>query len=191
MKNKAIPVWLLKFDRGMFRVMKGVSYVGGFAVIVVMLMSLIDVILAKLFHSALPSATEWVTYLNILIVYPPFAYVQLERGHTRVDLFEGKMSHAVSKTIRIISLLLATAVMAFLTQRGYVVTMSKFLSGESSSVDAFAKMSFKIWIFGVVYTVGCGLGTISFLWSVVREFIGLSIYEPKGQEGTGDKEVSE
>ena len=189
MRKKATPAWLIKLDRGMMNTMKYVSYAGGVAVILVMLISLVDVVLAKVFHTALPSATEWVTYLNILIVFPPFAYVQLERGHTKVDLFEGKMSSGLSMFIRVVSLLLAAAVMAFLTWRGGVVTMEKFLSGERSSVDAMAKMAFDIWIFGVVYTIGCGLGTISFLWSVVREFIGLSIFEPKAK-GEGEEEVS-
>ncbi len=191
MKKKAVPAWLQKCDRGMLKIMKWISYAGGFAVIVVMLMSLIDVILAKFFHSALPNATEWVTYLNILIVFPPFAYVQLERGHTKVDLFDGKIPHAMEKAIRVFSLILATAVMAFLTQRGYVVTVEKFLSGESSSVDAMAKFAFKTWIFGAVYTVGCGLGTIAFLWSVIREFTGLSIFEENHAEMINGEEVSE
>lgn len=190
MKNRPVPIWLQHVDQTMLKIMKWVSYAGGFAVILVMLISLVDVILAKLFRTALPNATEWVTYLNILIVFPPFAYVQLERGHTKVDLFDGKLPHVTEKTIRVISLLLATAIMAFLTQRGWVVTMAKFASGESSSVDATAKMAFKIWIFGVVYTVGCGLGTIAFAWSVVREFMGLSIFEKKPVDHDGE-EVSE
>lgn len=189
-RNKPVPEWLKRFDQAMLKIMKLVSYAGGFAVILVMLISLVDVVLAKFFRTALPNATEWVTYLNILIVFPPFAYVQLERGHTKVDLFDGKLPHVTEKTIRVISLLLATAVMAFLTQRGWVVTMAKYASGESSSVDATAKMAFKIWIFGVVYTIGCGLGTIAFAWSVLREFIGLSIFEKKTAETDGG-EVSE
>ena len=187
MTKKPVPTWLKQLDRGMLNLMKYISYAGGFAVIVVMLISLVDVILAKIFHTALPSATEWVTYLNILIVYPPLAYVQLERGHTKVDLFEGKMPRLPQKVIRVISLLLATAVFAFLTWRGYAVTVAKFASGERSSVDAMAKLAFKTWIFGAIYTAGCGLGTISFLWSVIREFIGLSIFEPKADDENGEE----
>lgn len=189
MRRNTVSPRLQKIDDTMMRIMKWVSYAGGFAVIAVMLISLVDVILAKFFRSALPNATEWVTYLNILIVYPPLAYVQLERGHTKVDLFEGHIAHRTEKVIRIISLILATAVMAFLTWRGFAVTAAKLASGESSSVDAMAKLAFKVWIFGAVYTVGCGLGTVSFFWSVIREFTGLSIFEKKtddtdSEEGT-------
>ena len=185
MKKKTAPAWLLKIDRGYTKGMKLLSYIGGGAVMLVMLISIVDVLLAKFFHSALPSATEWVTYLNIVIVFCPFAYVQLVRGHTKVDLLDGKIPHWLSKGIRVFSHILAVGVMGFLTWRGWVVLLQKIASGESSSVDVFAKMAFKIWPFALIFTVGCALGTLAFLWSIVREFTGLSIFEPQEDEAEG------
>lgn len=176
-EKKSVSPAFAKADKVIFKISKYISYAGGVAVCAIMLIAVIDVILAKFFKTALPSATEWITYLNVLIVFPPLAYVQLERGHTNVELFNNKFPPLVLKIIRICSLVLATAVMAFLAWLGFKMTVAKFLSGESSSSDAFAVMAFKIWIFGAVYTVGSGLCALSFLWSLVREFTGLSIFE--------------
>ena len=176
-EKKRVSPALAKADKTIFKISKWISYAGGVAVCAIMLIAVIDVILAKFFKSALPSATEWITYLNVLIVFPPLAYVQLERGHTNVELFNRTFPPLVLKIIRICSLILAAAVMVFLAWLGFKMTVAKFISGESSSSDAFAVLAFKIWIFGAVYTVGCGLCALSFLWSLVREFAGLSILD--------------
>jgi TRAP-type C4-dicarboxylate transport system permease small subunit len=184
MRGKKVPApWLKRADSIVFRGCRIFSYLGGAAVIAAMLIAVIDVILARFSHSALPSATEWITYLNIVMVFPPLAYVELERGHTQVDLFEERMPPGVTKAIRVLALILAVAVMAFLTWRGGALTAQKFLTGESSSPDAFARMAFQIWIFGAVFTVGCGMGAFSFLWTIVREFTGMSIFERKPDNG--------
>lgn len=173
-----------KADHIIFTISKACSYAGGAAVIVVMLVAVIDVILAKLVKISFPSATEWITYLNILIVFAPLAFVELERGHTRVDLLEGRTHPVVLKSIHIFSLLLSMAVFGFMTYCGIRLVLSQISTGERSSSDAFAKLAFDMWIFGLIYTVGCGLATLSFVWSLVREFLGLSIF---GRSSTEEK----
>ncbi|MCD7817870.1 MAG: TRAP transporter small permease, partial [Lachnospiraceae bacterium] len=153
----------------------------------VMVIAVVDIIMAKIFQAALPSATEWITYLNVLIVYPALAYVQLARGHTRVDMFDKIFPPIVKKIIRILSFILAVAVMAFLTWRGACLTITKLATHESSSMDASAIFAFQIWVFSAIYTIGCGLCTLSFVWSILREFMGLSIFEKKIEEKKEDK----
>lgn len=174
--KSTFPRGLLKFDRAAFKVSKWCSWAGGVAVIIVMLVSVIDVIMAKIFKASFPSATEWVTYLNILIVYAPLAYVELERGHTQVDILSGRVPKAVTKGIRIFSLFLSVAVFGFLTYTGTKLLLKQIASGESSSADAFAILAFPLWLFGAIYTLGCLLATISFILTIIREFTGINAH---------------
>ncbi len=195
MREKKSPrSGLMKADRVVFKLSKYCSYAGGVAVVMVMLVAVIDVVLAKFFKMSFPSATEWITYLNVLIVFAPLAYVELARGHTRVDLLGEKSPPAVSKIIRIFALLLSAVVFGYLTYCGVKLVRNQFITGTSSSSDAFAKLAFDLWIFGVIYTLGCALATLSFLWALLREFTGIGAHQPDkhddgAQSGSGGEEA--
>ncbi len=176
------PSGLKKADTVAVNITKYFSYLGGVAVGVAMLISVIDIILIKIFNSSFPSAHEWVTYLNIMMVFPALAYVELDRGHIAVNFMDNIFPDGLRKGIRIFSRLLAVALMGFITYRGAVLTMDKFASGESSSANAFAVLSFKTWTFAALYTVSCGLFTLSFVWTLVREFTGMSILDTKQED---------
>lgn len=168
---------LKKADRAAFKITEYISWVGGVAVGLAMLISVVDIILIKVFSSALPSAHEWVTYLNVAMVFPPLAFVELERGHTDVRLFDHVFHPVVTRIIRIFSLVLATAVMGFLAWRGFAVVANMYQSGEMSSTYAFQKLAFKIWPFALIYAIGNLFCCLSFAWTLVRVLTGMSIFQ--------------
>lgn len=167
---------LKKADRAICKVMECTSWVGGAAVALAMLISVADVILIKVFGSAFPSAHEWVTYLNIAMIFPALAFVELDRGHTDVRLFDHVFPPIVTRIIRVFSLVLATAVMAFLTWRGFTYMMTLMKTGEMSSTYVFQKLAFPLWPFALIYSVGCLLCCIAFAWTVVRVCTGMSVF---------------
>lgn len=88
MKKKPSPA-LVKADGIVYKALKYFSYLSGIAVLAIMLLAFADVISSKVFGKAIPSATEWITYLNVVVVLPTLAYIQLDTGHINVELFSG------------------------------------------------------------------------------------------------------
>jgi len=180
---------LRKADKTVFNISKYFSYLGGFAVILALLMSVIDIVLVKVFSSSLPSTNEWVTYLNLAMIFPGLAYVELERGHTDVRLFDNKFPPIVTRIIRIFSLLLAAGVMLFLTWRGFICFQTFLKNGDMSSTNAFQPLAFKIWIFALVYFLGNLACFLSFVWTIVRVVTDMSIFNDPPLKGRRAKNV--
>lgn len=176
MQEKTRRSGLKKADRAVFKITEWASWIGGIAVGLAMLISVVDVILIKVFGSAFPSAHEWVTYLNIAMIFPALAFVEMDRGHTDVRLFDHVFPPIVTRIIRIFSLVLATAVMAFLTWRGFSYMLTLMETGEMSSTYAFQKLMFPLWPFALIYALGSGLCCIAFAWTTVRVCTGMSVF---------------
>lgn len=180
---------LKKIDHRLFKVTEYASWIGGIAVGLAMLISVVDIILIKVFGSAFPSAHEWVTYLNIVMIFPALAFVELERGHTDVRLFDDVFPPIVTRIIRIFSLVLATLVMGFLAWRGFAVMINMYRTGEMSSTYAFQLLRFPIWPFAVIYALGNVLCCIAFAWTIVRVVCGMSVFgdPPLKKEAKNDE----
>lgn len=161
-----------KADKNVLKWSEYCGYAGAAAVLVIMVIGVVDVILSKTIKSSVPSGNEWITYLNVLIVYAPLAYVQLSRGHVQVDLIREKIPPSGQKAVRIFSLVFSLIVFLLLFYCGIKLMSNQISSGQRSSSDALAKGAFDLWIFGAIYTVGCAMAAFSFLWCIIREFFG-------------------
>lgn len=185
MRNSSKIARLEKIDEWLLRVSRWISYLVGVALLAIMILAFLDIIAAKFFNSMIPSATEWITYLNVVAVFPAVAYVQLSRGHTNVEFLNEYLPKPVQKGIRIFSDILGAVVSGLVAWRAYVQTANKYASHEMSSSSALAKGSFPIWPFALVLAIGMTLLAIAFLWCVVREVYN---FGPKVQaENSGEK----
>ncbi len=158
-------------DRVVLRVSRCISYIVGAAILIIMLLALLNVITSKLFKFSIPSATEWITYLNILAVFPAVAFVQLDRGHTRVDLLDHLMPGAGKKIIEVFSDLLGAGVCVLLSWRAFVLFEDQLRMGTMSSSSALTKGAFPLWPFSLALGLFCALWMLTFLWSILRCFI--------------------
>ena len=167
-EGKAPSPALVRFDNGMFNVMKWISYVSAVCLLVVTLLSTADVIAAKFFNSGITNATEIVTYLNIPVVFLSTAFVQLERGHTHIDLIYIHFPMWAQKLIHTVGNTLGVCLSAFIGYRAVILTVQKFstVAKSSSAMNAFV-----IWPFVALIALGFVLLAVAFLWSLVREFV--------------------
>lgn len=167
-ENDAPQTRFERTDRVVFRVTKWISYLVGAAILAIMLLALVNVLVSKIFKFSVPSSTEWITYLNILAVFPAVAFVQLDRGHTRVDLFDNKFPPLVQKIIEIFSDLVGMGVCALISWRTFILFEDHLQKGTMSSSSALTKGAFPLWPFSLMLSVFCALWFLTFGWSIVR-----------------------
>ena len=161
-----------KIDRVVHACVKYVSYLGALALIVIALMATIDVIATKVFQHPIRNITELVTYLNVPVVFFCIGFVQLDHGHTHIDLIYRHFPLVFHKIIHIIGYVIGAAVGGFAGWRGMVMTLQKF----SSMSYASGPTSFLIWPFVLCIGIGYLVLAISFLWCIPRELKGRSPY---------------
>ena len=159
---------LVRFDNGIFNIMKWISYVSAVCLFVITILSTADVIGNKIFDHGLSIATEFVTYLNIPVVFLSAAFVQLERGHTHIDLIYTHFPMWAQKLIHTIGNLFGVALSGFIGYRAVILTIQKYttVAKSSSAINAFV-----IWPFVALLALGFFMMAIAFLWSLVREFV--------------------
>lgn len=159
---------LIRFDDGLFKVMKWISYVSAACLLVITLLSTADVVGVKLFKHGITNATDIVTYLNIPVVFLSAAFVQLERGHTHIDLIYTHFPKVWQKAVHTVGSLLGLLVSGFIGCRAVVSTVQKYSTVAKSSSAASA---FVVWPFAAIIALGFFLLTAAFLWSLMREFL--------------------
>lgn len=159
---------LVRFDNGIFNVMKWISYVSAACLFVITILSTADVVGNKIFDHGITNATELVTYLNIPVVFLSAAFVQLERGHTHIDLIYTHFPKWAQTVIHTVGNILGVGISAFIGYRAVILTIQKFTSVAKSSS---AINSFVIWPFVALIALGFFLMAAAFLWSLVREFV--------------------
>ena len=159
---------LVRFDNGIFNIMKWISYVSAVCLFVITILSTADVIGNKIFDHGITNATEFVTYLNIPVVFLSTAFVQLERGHTHIDLIYTHFPAWAQKLIHTVGNLFGVALSGFIGYRAVVSTIQKYttVAKSSSAINAFV-----IWPFVALLALGFFMMAIAFLWSLVREFV--------------------
>ena len=167
-QSKAPPAALVRLDDTIFNVMKAVSYVSAVCLLIITVLSTFDVAASKIFKHGITNATDIVTYLNIPVVFLSTAFVQLERGHTHIDLIYTHFPKSVQKLIHTVGNLLGLIVSIFIGYRAVLLTATKFSSVEKSSSAASA---FIVWPFSALIALGFFLLAAAFLWSLIREYV--------------------
>lgn len=161
-----------------------IAWIGAAALLVTALISTVNVIATKVFGSPISNITELVTYLNIPIVFFCIGFVQLDHGHTHIDLIYRHFPAILSRVIHIIGYLIGVLVCGFAGWRGIVLAMQKF----QSMAYASGPSSFLIWPFVACIGIGYLVLMICFLWCIPRELKGKSPYAVDEGGGAPPKE---
>ncbi len=167
-----------KMDSIVVRITRYCSYVSAAALAIIMVLAVVDVICAKFFHKSIPNATEYIQYLNVVIVFLAMAFVQVDRGHTSVDLFYGMFPKWLKWLIHFIFYLVGIAINGLFGYYGIVLTISKFsLASKSNGASGFY-----LWPFALLMSIGLFLLALTNVWCVVRACVYPSYYEFKQSE---------
>lgn len=172
---------LSNIDRVVNRCMWGISLISGICLVITAVLCTSDALLSKFFSMSIPNGTEWVTYLNIPVVFFAMAYIQIDRGHTTVDLLCAKFPAKVQKVIKVVGDVLGTMVCLFSGYCAMRLTMDKFHTMTKSSS---ASNAFVIWPFVLVIALGFLAVGIAFAWCIVRD-----VLKNTGEENVGEGEV--
>ncbi|MBQ8663958.1 MAG: TRAP transporter small permease [Eubacterium sp.] len=157
-----------KVDKIIFKIMYAVSVLAGISLMVVAVLCTVDALASKFLSFSIPSGTDWVTFLNIPIVFLAMGYIQVERGNTAVDILSSKYPPKIGKMIRVGSCIVATLICVFLGYCGFEVMMDKIVKHTLSSAQMSA---FPVWPFALMVAVGYSLAAVSFFWCIIREFL--------------------
>lgn len=157
-----------KIDKIIFKAMWGVSLLSGLSLLAVAILCTADALGSKLFSASIPNGTEIVTYLNIPVVFFAMAFIQVERGHTTVDLFSGHFPKGIQRTIHLAGYVLGALICAFVGYCSFQLVLDKYKTSAKASAAA---SSFVVWPFAVVIVIGFVLIAAAFVWCVFREFL--------------------
>lgn len=159
-------------DRAVTACVKAISWLGAAALFVIAVVSTVNVIATKVFGHPISNITELVTYLNIPIVFFCIGFVQLDHGHTHIDLIYRHFPAPVHKLVHIVGYLIGVAVCGFAGWCGLSLTMQK----AASMAYASGPRSFLVWPFVLCIGVGYLVLAFSFLWCIPRELLNRSPY---------------
>jgi len=159
------PVEYGPLDRWFTRFTKWMSYVAALALGIVTLVCFVDVITWKLFGWTVPSATDLVTYLNLVLVFMAAAYVQMDRGSVAIELLQNKFQKVVRLATRVFGWVLGAGVCLFAAYRGW------FRLADMYNTNAMAEGAwhFRLWPFQAVLVFGFVCLGLAFLFAIGRD----------------------
>ena len=173
MKKENEPLTLYeKADRVICRGVKYVSYAGAAALFVISVIATVNVIATKVFGKPIQNITQFVTYLNVPVVFFCIGFVQLDRGHTHIDLIYRRFPRPFHKFIHILGYVIGVAVCGFAGWRGIVLMLQKLRTMTYASGPS----SFLIWPFVACIGIGYLVLAISFFWCIFKELHNDSPY---------------
>jgi TRAP-type C4-dicarboxylate transport system permease small subunit len=118
----------------MSRLSKYLSYVAGFVLIAMMLLTTADVAGRYLFNSPILGVFEVTEFTMVCLVFCSLAYTQSKKAHVAVDILASLMPPKGQRFIDIINYLISFLILALITwksiERGFEVMANK----ESSAI---------------------------------------------------------
>ena len=164
-QNSNAPKWFILIDSAIDQTVKGISFLGMAALLLIAVIATVNVLASKLFGHPISNTTELVTYLNIPVVFFCIGFVQLDRGHTHIDLIYRRFPAVVHTVIHIVGDLIGIVICGFAGWRGVVLTVDKYQSAAYASGPS----SFKIWPFVLCIGIGYLVLAVCYCWSIFRE----------------------
>lgn len=157
-----------KLDMIIFKIMYVVSMLSGISLLIVAVLCTLDSLSSKFLSVSIPSGTDWVTFLNIPVVFLAMGYIQVERGNTVVDILSSKFPKKMDKTVKVCAYIVSVLLCVFLGKCGFSIMMDKIAQHTMSSGQMSA---FPVWPFALIVAVGYSLAAFAFFWCIIREFL--------------------
>jgi TRAP-type C4-dicarboxylate transport system permease small subunit len=113
-----------RFDsikRWIQRLTLSVSFVGMFLLIPMMLLTAFDVVGRALWARPIPGTVELSSYMLDVFILLGVAYTHQVKGHVRVTMLTGRLSHHKRLAVDLIAILLSLFIISLLAWQGWVV----------------------------------------------------------------------
>ncbi|MCF0229823.1 MAG: TRAP transporter small permease subunit [Parasporobacterium sp.] len=165
MKNSK---WALTVDKIVFKIMLFVSYFAAAALFIVAILCTTDSLGGTIFSKNVPNGTDWVSYLNIPVVFLAMGFIQVERGNTVVDLLSEKFPKWLQTVLKTFGNVLGAGICGYLTYCEFNLTLNKIATHATSSS---AGNAFLVWPFTLLVTLGYFFAALAFFWCIFRDLI--------------------
>lgn len=103
------------------RITRGVSFVGMFLLIPLMLLTSTEVVSRKLWDQPIPGTLELSSYMLSVFILLGIAYTQQARGHVRVTMFTERLRRRVRLALEMLTTCLSLFIIGILAWQGWVV----------------------------------------------------------------------
>ena len=170
---------LCKIDKHITRIFKYVSYFSGAFLFLMAIFATVNVIYVKLFSKSIPSASDYVTYFMVPVVYLSVGFSLLDMGLVVADVLSRKFPRALVLIINSISYLLGAAASALIAWRQFDLMLNYYAINKRSSMVV---LNFPLWPFCLVLSFGMVLLTLGFIWVIIRDSAGIKTAAKKDGE---------
>ena len=100
------------------------SYVGAFALFLMMLLTTVDVIGRYFFRSPIPGGTEITEAMMVVVALPALAWCAAMRKHVEVEILMTRFSKKVQAITSIVTMFAVLAIFIFVTWQSFVYSMN-------------------------------------------------------------------
>jgi TRAP-type C4-dicarboxylate transport system permease small subunit len=152
-------------DRGYTRFTRWMSYVAGIALGVITLIAFVDVVTWKFFNWTVPSATDLIKYLNLVLVFLAAAYVQMDRGSVAIELIQERFHRILRLATRILASVLGAGTCLFAAYRSSYQLVDLYKTHAMSD----GEWHFRVWPFQAVLVFGFVCLGVAFLFAIGRD----------------------
>lgn len=175
-----------RFDRRYTALTKWLSYLAGLALLAVVFICVVDVVGWKLFGKPVPSAVDFIQYMNVVLVFLAVAYVQMDRGSVAIELGQNHFPRWLKVGVRTFAYVLGFGCCMFVVYRGYFLLAAML----EKHVAAAGTWKFPLWPFQVCLLVGCFFLGWGFVVTGARDLINFKHrrgrYAPAPQKAKKD-----
>jgi len=156
-----------RFDRRYTTFTKWLSYLAGLALLSVVVVCVVDVIGWKLFGKSVPSATDFIQYMNEALVFLAVAYVQTDRGSTSIELLQAHYPPRLKVAVRAFSYFLGFACCMFVAYRGWYMLEKLWTTHDVAA----GTWKFPLWPFEASLVAGIFFMGWGFVTTGIRDLI--------------------
>jgi TRAP-type C4-dicarboxylate transport system permease small subunit len=103
----------------------GLSFVGMFALVPLMLLTSAEVVGRAVWSRPIPGAVELSSYLLAIFVLLGIAYTQQAKGHVRVEMLTSRLSYRGAAALDVLTTALSLIIVAVIAWQGWVVGMEE------------------------------------------------------------------
>jgi len=153
---------MLKLERWVHGTTKGVSYISGISVMIMMLLTCADVLL-RLFGHPIPGTYELIGFLGAVLISFAMAYTSVERSHIAVDIFVERLPRKVQIALDGIVSMISVALFGVITWQCQIYALDLKQSGEISLT-----LGIPVYPFVAGIAIGCGFLCLVLLLDVAK-----------------------
>ncbi len=175
----------MKLDNAIDRIDKGFTMVGAAAMLIMLVVTVADVIMSRIFNLPFPGATEVVTSAMPISVFAFLLAAQRRGRHISIDMVTGRLPRGAASALGLMALLIGVFLFGLLTWLNIPLAVHSIRIGEHTG----GNVAVPIYPAKVMIPLATGMITVQFLLEIyrkIRTFLGRSTIDGLSAETEQD-----